>query len=45
VGLLKAVWTDDWAFASVLVFKIAYGVLVGWVATPLVVLAAMRERA
>lgn len=44
VLVLGAVWQGDWPFAQVLVFKIAYGVVVGWVATPLVVLAALRER-
>lgn len=45
VLVLAAIWQDDWPFAQVLVFKIAYGVVVGWVATPLVVLAVLRERA
>jgi hypothetical protein len=45
VFILAAVWQDDWPFAWVLAFKIAYGVAVGWVATPLVVLAALREKA
>jgi len=41
---LSAIWQADWPFVQVLVFKIAYGVVVGWVATPLVVLAVMREQ-
>jgi len=45
VLVLSAVWQGDWPFAQVLAFKIAYGVVVGWVATPLVVLAVLRERA
>lgn len=44
VVLLAAVWQGDWPFAQVMAFKIAYGVAVGWVATPLVVLAVLRER-
>jgi len=44
VGALAVVWQGDWSFSTVLAFKIVYGVLVGWVATPLVVLAALRER-
>lgn len=45
VAALSATWQGDWPYADVLVFKIIYGVLVGWVATPLVVLAVLRERA
>jgi hypothetical protein len=45
VAVLAAVWESDWPFAQVLGFKIVYGVAVGWVATPLVVLAVLRERA
>jgi hypothetical protein len=45
VVVLAAVWQGDWPFAQVLAFKVVYGVAVGWVATPLVVLAALRERA
>lgn len=45
VALLAAIWQGDWSFERVLAFKIAYGVLVGWAATPLVVIAALRERA
>ena len=44
VALLAAIWQGDWSFEKVLAFKIFYGVLVGWAATPLVVLAALRER-
>lgn len=44
VAVLSATWQADWPYAEVLAFKIVYGVLVGWVATPLVVLAALRER-
>jgi len=45
VAVLSAIWTQDWSYERVLAFKIAYGIVVGWVATPLVVLAALRERA
>jgi hypothetical protein len=44
IAVLSAIWTDDWSFERVLGFKIVYGIVVGWVATPLVVLAALRER-
>jgi hypothetical protein len=44
IAMLSAVWQADWSYQTVLGFKIVYGVLVGWVATPLVVLAALRER-
>jgi hypothetical protein len=44
VAALSAIWQGDWTFAQVLTFKIVYGVIVGWVATPLVVLAALREQ-
>lgn len=43
VLVLAAIWQADWPFAQVLIFKIAYGVLVGWAATALVVTAVMRE--
>ncbi|MEQ5788881.1 hypothetical protein J3454_13360 [Erythrobacter sp. NFXS35] len=43
VFALSAIWRGDWTYAEVLAFKIVYGVLVGWAATPLVVLAVMRE--
>ncbi|MEE4155229.1 MAG: hypothetical protein V2I27_13815 [Erythrobacter sp.] len=45
VAALSALWAGEWSYERVLVFKIIYGVIVGWVATPLVVLAALRERA
>ena len=45
IAVLAAVWQGDWPFAQVLAFKIAYGIAVGWVATPIVVLAVLRERA
>lgn len=44
VAVLSAIWIEDWSYARVLWFKIVYGILVGWAATPLVVLAALRER-
>ena len=40
---LATVWQGDWPFGQVLWFKIVYGVIVGWAATPLVVLAVLRE--
>ncbi|GGI71451.1 hypothetical protein GCM10007973_05530 [Polymorphobacter multimanifer] len=43
VALLALVWGADWSFATVLVFKIGYGVLLGWVVTPIVVRAALRD--
>lgn len=45
IAALSAIWVGDWSYERVLVFKIIYGVIVGWVATPLVVIAALRERA
>ena len=41
--LLWLGWGGDWSYGSVMAFKIAYGVAVGLVATPLVVLAALRD--
>ncbi len=43
VLLLWLGWHGDWSYARVMAFKIAYGVAVGLVATPLAVLAALRE--
>ena len=43
VLLLKLGWSGDWSYDRMMVFKIAYGVAVGLVATPLVVLAALRD--
>ena len=43
VGLLSLGWDGDWSYNRMMVFKIVYGVAVGLVATPLVVLAALRD--
>lgn len=44
VLVLAAVWQDDWPFTKVLGFKVVYGVAVGYAATPLAVLAVLREQ-
>ena len=44
VMVLSVVWTGDWSFNAMLLFKIFYGIVVGLIATPLVVLAALRDR-
>lgn len=43
VLLLRLGWSGDWSYGRVMAFKIAYGVAVGLVATPLAVLAALRD--
>ncbi len=43
VLLLAATWGGDWSYGQMMVFKIVYGVAVGLIATPLVVLAALRD--
>lgn len=43
VLVLGLVWDADWSYDQMMVFKIAYGISVGLVATPLVVLAALRD--
>lgn len=40
---LHLLWASNWSYAEMLAFKVAYGVMVGLVATPLVVLAALRD--
>jgi len=45
IVLLWLGWDGDWSYARVMGFKIAYGVVVGLVATPLAVLAALRDEA
>lgn len=40
---LWATWDGPWSYATMMAFKIAYGIAVGLVATPLVVLAALRD--
>ena len=45
IVLLWLGWDGDWSYGRVMGFKIAYGVAVGLVATPLVVLAALRDEA
>lgn len=44
VLVLHLFGAGGWSFGEMLVFKIAYGVAVGVVATPIVVLAALRDR-
>jgi hypothetical protein len=44
VAALTQVWAGDWSFAQMLWFKIFYGVALGLIVTPLVVLAALRDR-
>ena len=41
---LSLSWAGEWSFIQMLIFKIIYGVAVGLIATPLVVLAALRDR-
>lgn len=41
--LLNLAWDGDWSYDRMMVFKIIYGIAVGLVATPLVVLAALRD--
>jgi hypothetical protein len=41
---LNLFWAGDWTFNQMLLFKIAYGIAIGLIATPLVVLAALRDR-
>lgn len=43
VMVLHLVWSGDWSYDRMMGFKIAYGIAVGLVATPLVVLAALRD--
>ena len=43
IGLLWLGWEGDWSYGRVMTFKIVYGVAVGLVATPLAVLAALRD--
>ncbi len=43
VLLLNLGWNGDWSYDRMMIFKIAYGIAVGLVATPLVVLAALRD--
>ena len=43
VLVLHLIWTDDWTYRGMMLFKIAYGIVVGLVATPVVVLAALRD--
>lgn len=43
VLLLWLGWDGDWSYGRVMAFKIAYGAGVGLVATPLAVLAALRD--
>lgn len=44
VAALSQLWVGDWTFGQMLVFKIVFGVAVGLIVTPLVVLAALRDR-
>lgn len=44
VMALNLFWAGDWSFNQMLLFKIFYGIAVGLIATPLVVLAALRDR-
>lgn len=44
VMALTLFWAGDWSFTQMLVFKIIYGIAVGLIVTPLVVLAALRDR-
>lgn len=43
VLLLRMGWSGDWSYDRMMGFKIAYGIAVGLVATPLAVLAALRD--
>jgi len=43
IALLSSVWTLDWSFRTVMLFKVVYGVVLGSLVTPLVVLAALGD--
>ncbi|MFN3388280.1 MAG: hypothetical protein ACK40O_05065 [Allosphingosinicella sp.] len=42
--LLSLVWTGDWSYRAVMAFKIAYGVGLGFLVTPVVVRAVLADR-
>ena len=42
---LWAIWSGDWSYDKVMMFKIAYGVALGFVVTPIIISAAAADRA
>lgn len=44
IAALNQFWAGDWTFGQMLLFKVVYGVAVGLIVTPIVVLAALRDR-
>lgn len=42
-GILAAIWTSDWSYEAVLWFKIAFGVALGFLVTPIVVRGALGD--
>lgn len=43
-AVLWLLWEQDWSYWTVMVFKIAYGVALGFLVTPIVVRAALSDR-
>jgi hypothetical protein len=44
VALLWLLWERDWTYGEVMAFKIAYGIALGAIVTPIVIGAALRDR-
>ncbi|MBA3895576.1 MAG: hypothetical protein H0X36_00230 [Sphingomonadaceae bacterium] len=45
VGVLRSTWHGDWSYGAVMIFKIAYGVMLGAIITPIVIKAALADPA
>lgn len=43
--VLWAIWSGDWSYDKVMLFKIAYGVALGFVVTPIIISAAAADPA
>lgn len=44
VATLSLLWSRDWTYIEVLIFKIIYGVVLGAIVTPIVIGAALRDQ-